>query len=473
MAYEQLAKEILGGVGGKANVQSLVHCATRLRFKLNSIEKADKEQVKALDGVIAAVESGGQFQVVIGNHVGQVFQAVQAEMGGLVAAKEADALKDKQNALSVFIDIISGIFTPMIGIMAATGILKGLLALSLACGWLTAQSGTYQILFATSDSLFYFFPLALGYTAGTKFGCNPFLSLAIGGALVHPTMMAAFNASHAADYQGLDFFGIPVTFMNYASSVIPIIFATWLCSILEKRFNQWLPSAIRNFVTPLICLVIVVPLTFLVIGPISTDISEMLASAYQFVYGASPVIAGVVMGACWQIFVIFGLHWGFVPIFMNNLSVLGADSMVPLLLPAVFGQAGAALGVFLYIRDQKAKAIAGSAFIAGLFGITEPAIYGVNLPRKKPFAIGCISGAIGGAVVGFYQAHVYSFGFPSVLAFPQFIPPTGVDVSVWAVIGGGFLAMILATVLTFLFARDKSANQAVHSSQRTAGVTAK
>ena len=450
MAYEQVAADIVKGVGGAENVESVVHCATRLRFKLYDNSKADKETVKGLDEVIAAVESGGQFQVVIGNHVNQVFNAVKASMGGTVAAEPAEK-KEKEGILATFIDLISGIFTPLLGIMAASGILKGILALAVASGWTTPASGTYQILFAASDALFFFFPLALGYTAGVKFKGNPFVTMAIGGALVHPTMIAAFDASHAADYEALTFLGMPITFMNYASSVMPIIFAAWVSCKLEPVFNKVLPGAVKNFFTPLLCLMVTVPLTFLAIGPAATNASEFLAHGYELLYSASPIVAGLIMGACWQIFVIFGLHWGFVPILLNNMAVMGSDSMMPLLVPAVLAQAGAALGVFLMTKDYKLKAIAGSAFTAGIFGITEPAIYGVNLPKKRPFAFGCVAGAIGAAIIGYFQVRVYSFAMPSMLIFPQIIPPTGVDMTLWVSVFASILSIVLATLLTVFF----------------------
>ncbi|EGQ8194981.1 PTS transporter subunit EIIC [Vibrio parahaemolyticus] len=451
MAYEQLASDIIKTVGGAGNVASVVHCATRLRFKLNDNAKADKEQTKALDGVIAAVESGGQYQVVVGNHVNLVFKAIQAVMGGVTVTDGAEEKKEKEGLLSTFIDLISGIFTPLLGIMAASGILKGGLALAIAAGWTTTDSGTYQLLFAGSDALFFFFPLALGYTAGAKFGGSPFVTMAIGGALVHPSMLEAFNASQISGYEALTFLGMPITFMNYSSSVMPIIFAAWVSCKLEPAFNKVLSGAIKNFFTPLLCIVITVPLTFLVIGPAATYASQFLAHGYELIYATSPVVAGLIMGACWQIFVIFGLHWGFVPILLNNMAVMGSDSMMPLLVPAVLSQAGAALGVFLITKDTKLKAIAGSASTAGLFGITEPAIYGVNLPRKRPFVIGCISGAIGAAIIGYFSVRVYSFAMPSMLIFPQVIPPTGIDITLWVTVFASIFSIVLATVLTVLF----------------------
>ncbi|MGG8470000.1 PTS beta-glucoside transporter subunit IIABC [Rahnella sp. PAMC25617] len=454
MEYSTLADEILRGVGGKDNVNSVVHCATRLRFKLKDTSKADAAGLKENPGVIMVVESGGQFQVVIGNHVGAVYEALVK--GSALSDSGDDDSGDKGSLFARAIDVISGIFTPFIGIMAASGILKGFLALALACGWMVPESGTYKVWFAASDAMFYFFPLVIGFTAGKKFGGNPFVTMMIGGAMVHPLMIAAFEAQQPGA-QGEHFFGIPLVFINYASSVIPVILAAWVSSWLEKRAMKILPSALRNFITPLICLMVVVPLTFLIIGPVATWASQQLANGYQFVYHISPMIAGAFMGALWQVCVIFGLHWGLVPLMINNFSILGHDTMLPLLLPAVMGQVGAVIGVMLRARDARTKALAGSAISAGIFGITEPAVYGINLPRRRPFIFGCAGGALGAAVLGYFQTTAYSFGFASIFTFTQIIPPTGFDKTVTAAIAGTLIALVFAALATYFFGMKEEA----------------
>lgn len=449
MEYKALAQDILNRVGGKENIVSLVHCATRLRFKLKDNGKADSEGLKANPGVIMVVESGGQFQVVIGNHVHDVWQAVRQEAGLSDDSEPTAESVEKGSLLGQIIDVVSGIFTPFIGVLAASGILKGMLALAVVCGWLTPQQGTYKIWFAASDALFFFFPLFLGYTAGKKFGGNPFVSMVIGGALTHPLMIQAFEASQAPGAAVEHFLGIPVTFINYSSSVIPIILASWVCCWLERKSNALLPSSMKNFFTPAICLAVVVPLTFLLIGPLATWLSHLLAQGYQIIYAVAPWLAGAAMGALWQVCVIFGLHWGLIPLMINNLTVLGHDSMLPMLLPAVMGQVGAVLGILLKTRDARQKVLAGSAFSAGIFGITEPAIYGLTLPLRRPFIFGCVAGAIGGAIVGFSNAHVYSFGFGNIFTVAQMIPPQGLDSTVWGGVVGIFAALIISCGLTF------------------------
>ncbi|EKT55730.1 PTS beta-glucoside transporter subunit IIABC [Providencia sneebia] len=463
MDDKTLAQKIVAGVGGKENILSLEHCATRLRFKLKQRVKADAEVLKQTDGIMMVVESGGQFQVVIGNNVSDIYKVVQQEIGldnetsisNESAANGSTDVVEKDNIFNRFIDIVSGIFTPILGVMAASGILKGLLSLCIACGWLSQDSGTYKLWFAASDALFYFFPIVLGYTAGKKFGGNPFITMAIGGALIHPLVIEAFQQSTLLDAARTDFLGIPITFINYSASVIPIIFAAWVSCLLEKKLQSILHSSIKNLITPLICLMITVPLTFLVIGPIATWVSQMLAEGFLAIYNFAPILAGAFMGAVWQVAVIFGLHWGIIPVSINNLAVLGQDALVPLLLPAVMGQVGATLGVLLATKETKMRLLSGSAVTAGIFGITEPAVYGVTLPLRRPFIFGCIGGSIGGAIVGYSLTLVYSFGLVNVFTFTQIIPETGIDFSVWGAIIGTFIAFAFSTILTYFFGLPK------------------
>ncbi|BBH13282.1 PTS beta-glucoside transporter subunit IIABC [Chromobacterium haemolyticum] len=452
---DTLAKQIVAGVGGKDNILSLVHCATRLRFKLRDSGQAHAETLNRLPDILMVLESGGQFQVVIGNRVAEAYQAICQVIELDDEAPPAGETK-REGLLSRFIDVVSAIFTPTLGILAASGILKGLLSLALVNEWMSETSGTYLLLFVASDALFYFFPLALGYTAGKKFGGNPFTAMAMGGALTHPLSIAAFNAAQQTGAASLDFAGIPIVFINYSSSVIPIILAAWASSHLEARCNRILPASIKNFLTPLLCLSLIVPMTFLLIGPAATWLGRLLANGFQILYDLAPMLAGAALGGLWQVLVIFGLHWGLVPLMYNNLSLLGYDTMGALLLPAVMGQVGATLGVFLRTRDARLKSLAGTAVSSGLFGITEPAIYGVTLPAKRPFLFGCISGALGGLILGYARSSVYSPNLPSIFTFPQVIPPSGVDFSVWGAIAGSLLAAGLAALLTFFFGLSKT-----------------
>ncbi len=454
MNFNELADTILDKIGGVKNVSSVVHCATRLRFKLRDSKKARTDELKKTPGVIMVVESGGQYQVVIGNEVDRVYQPIASQLEGLAQNDEPEA---RIGLVARLIDMISAIFTPFIGILIAGGVLKGLLSIALAARWTTLQSGTYQILFSASDAMFHFLPIFLGYSACKKFRGNPFVGMAIGGALTHPLMLAAFTASQLPGAHPHHFLGIPVVMINYGSSVIPIIFACWLSAKIERAIHLRLPSAVRSFMTPLVSLVIVVPLTFLIIGPAATWMSNLLAQGYELIYSFNSVLAGMLMGALWQVCVMFGIHWGIVPIMMNNLSVVGHDTLIPLLVPAIFGQVGATLGIFLRSKDAQLKGTAASAMAAGVCGITEPAVYGITLPNRRAFIFGCLGGAMGAGVVGYFHSAVYSFGFASIFTLAQLIPPTGFDFTVVAAVIGLLVALIVASVLTYFFATPRVA----------------
>ncbi|MDF7671422.1 beta-glucoside-specific PTS transporter subunit IIABC [Orbaceae bacterium ESL0721] len=467
MKYESLAKQIIEDVGGKSNIISVVHCATRLRFKLKDSKIAATDKLKANPEIMTVAESGGQYQVVIGAHVSDVFKAINQQLGGQVAESEDDEQPTKkENLFNRFIDLISSIFTPILGILGAAGMLKGLLTLATAYGLFVIGvepdgtkvfSGTYKILNVAADGVLFFLPIFLAYTAATKFKANPFIVMGVAAALVHPDMIAIANTILQNTIDGKEppptdyFLGIPINYINYSSSVIPIIFSAWITSITEKLLNYVIPTLVKTFLIPLGCLIIVVPLTFLIIGPITTELARAVADGYQFIHELSPLVAGAFIGGFWQVLVIFGLHWGIVPISINNLTLLGYDSIMPLLLPAVFAQCGAVLGVMLRTKNRSLKSKSIPALISGIFGITEPAIYGVTLPRRRPFIIGCICGAIGGAITGFYHTLCYQFGFASIFMFAQIIPESGINTAVIACIVGTAIAFGLSAILNFIF----------------------
>lgn len=449
MKYEQLAKDIIKNVGGKENVNSLTHCVTRLRFKLKDESKANTDVLKNMDGVVTVVQSGGQYQVVIGNHVPDVYADVTA-VGGFSAASEDDS-NENMNAFNKFIDIISGVFAPTLGVLAATGMIKGFNALFVAFSILTDKDGTYQILNAIGDSLFYFLPIFLGYTASKKFKLNEFTGMAIGAAMVYPKIIALttgdplFKVLSGTMFESsvsTTFLGLPVILMNYSSTVIPIIIAIFVASKIEKFFKNIIPDVVKTFLVPFCTLLVIVPLTFLAIGPISTWAGQLLGAITSAIYNFSPIVAGLFIGAFWQVFVIFGLHWGLVPIAFNNLATLGYDSVLALSVAASFAQTGVVGAILLKTKNKKLKSLAIPAFISGIFGVTEPAIYGITLPKKKPFIISCIGASIGGGIIGFFGSKGYMIGGMGIFALPSYISPNGMD--------KGFYGMAIAMVVGFV-----------------------
>ena len=415
--YKALAPQLLEKVGGEANIASMAHCATRLRFKLKDESKADKAAVEQLPGVITVMKAGGQFQVVIGNNVPTLYE----EMGRITKLGEgtdSETEGEKGNLLNRFIELISSIFLPALWPLAGTGLLKAFLAMGVQFNWLDATTTTYTILNAAADSLFYFLPFFLAVNAAKRFKTNQFTSMAIAGALVYPSIVAL-----ASSPDPVTFFGIPVTMMNYTSSVIPIIIAVWLQSYLEKFLNKVLPHWLRNFTTPLLVVLIMVPLVLLTVGPITTIAARGISAGVTALFGLAPWLGGAIMGGLWQVFVLFGLHWGFVPIMVNDLTTQGYSVLTGPLPAAVLAQAGAMLAVMLRSHSAKRREVAGPAALSGLAaGITEPGIYGVNLPLKLPFYFGIAGGAIGGAIASAGGSAANAFVFPSLLALPAFMP---------------------------------------------------
>lgn len=461
MDIRTLAKDIVSGVGGRENIVHLEHCVTRLRFTLNDNSRANTEKIKNMDGVMTVVISGGQYQVVIGNRVKDVFKEVNEELGGAAEERaETAAPAKKKNAFNRFIDVIVGIISPIIGLLAAAGILKGLLALATGFHLLTTTSGTYVLLYALSDGILYFLPIILGFSAGRKFGGSPYIPAAIGAALVYPTILEAYNAGMA-----LTFAGIPIVLASYTSSLFPIILAAWIASKIERGLEAKLPTALKLFFVPLITIAVTGIVTFLAVGPVLTEFSKLLATATMGIYNLSPAIAGVVLGAFWQLIVIFGLHYAFIPVLINNITTLHYDPVNAILGVTVFAQAGAAFGVFLKSKNQKVRSIAGPAAFSAVLGVTEPAIYGVSLPYRKPFITAGIAGGIAGGIMALMGGTLFGFAGGGVFAAPLFInPETGIDNSFYAFLITSVVAFILSVVLTYLFGyKDKPEASAAES----------
>ncbi len=458
MKYETLAKDIIKNVGGKGNVNSLTHCVTRLRFKLKDESKANTEVLKNMDGVVTVVKSGGQYQVVIGNHVPEVYADVIA-LGGFSEASSEEVSDEKVSLFNRFIDTISGVFTPTLGVLSATGMIKGFTALFVALGLLTTTSGTYQILNALGDCLFYFFPIFLGYTLTQKVQCQHFYRYAIGASLVYPTfstitasgkpLYTLFGGTIFESPVYLTFLGIPVILMSYASTVLPIIISTYVGSKIENFFKKVIPSVVRTFLVPFFTLLVIVPLALIAIGPLSTWAGQLLGAGTLFVYNLSPIIEGIIMGAFWQVFVIFGLHWGLVPIAMNNLAVLKFDPILAATLGASFAQTGVVLAILLKTKNVKLRSLSIPAVISGIFGVTEPAIYGITLPRKKPFILSCIAAAVGGGIIGMMGTKGYIIGGLGIFAIPSYISPAGIDSGFYGAVIGILVSFVLGFLLMF------------------------
>ncbi|MFQ9320304.1 MAG: PTS transporter subunit EIIC [Enterococcus faecium] len=452
MNYFEMAKGIVENVGGSDNIKSLVHCATRLRFELVNDENADTEGVRNIPGVISVVKNSGQYQVVIGNEVSNVYDEIMPMLNNnndkLVNDIESSS-ESKKNLFDRFIDTISGIIVPVLPILTSAGVLKGILAICTALNLVESGSGIHLFLHITSDAFFYFMPVVLGFSVGRKFNANPYTIAVLGAVLIYPDFLALFNLDTPGNAP-IDFFGIPVIVMNYTASIFPIIIGGWFASKVEHFFKNKLPKSLNLFL-PLFVLVISVPVTLLAFGPLASYLSSLLAQATDMILGFSPILAGLVLGATWQAVVMLGLHWAFIPIMINNINVNGMDPLNAIFICTVFAQTGAALGVALKTKDTRLKALGYSCTVSGLFGVTEPAIYGITLPYKKPFITASIAGGIAGAIPAAFNARTYSFGGAGLFGIPQLINPEGLDISWTTGLISIVVAFILATLLTYLF----------------------
>lgn len=458
--YDGLARIIIQNVGGKENISSLTHCITRLRFQLKDESKANTEVLKATDGIVTVMKSGGQYQVVIGNHVPQVYEVVceKAHIGG--ATESSEETDKKMSPGAYMLDLLSGTFQPILGFLAAAGIIKGLLAvLTFTMGAAVKDSGFYQVLYAVGDGFYYFLPMIIGASCAKKFKCNQYLGMAIAGALLYPSMVGLETAGTlfpdtllALDFK-TTFLGIPVVYpkSGYPSSVVPILLATGIGAKLEKFFKKIVPDVLKLFFVPFLTIVIIVPLTFIVIGPVAGVLTNLLNALFKSVF-AIPVVGGVVsgalVGALWQVLVIFGLHWAIIPIGIANIATFGYDLIMSPYFGASFAQCMVVAAIYIKTKDKSMKAMALPALISGLFGVTEPCIYGITLPKKKPFIISCIAGGVGGAIIG--GAHVMRFqsGALGFFGFMSFIKEgESMNSLIFAAIGVA-VSMVLAFVMT-------------------------
>lgn len=438
MNYQDTARQIISMTGGKENVLSLFHCITRLRFLLKDNDKADRAALEALEGIMGVNISGDQFQLIIGNDVEPLCKALLAELPELDNA--ARPIK-RRNPVSVILEGLSSIFSPIIPAIAGAGILKGLLALMVAMQWVETTNQTYQILLAISDGVFYFMPLALSFSAAKKFGANPYVAVALAAVLFHPAIQTLFKAGAP-----VNFIGLPVPTVNYASTVIPILLAVWLLSHVERLIDRIMPGPLKTMFVPLLCLLIVTPVTLIVIGPVGIYTGNALSGGIIWLVENMGIVAGVVVGGTLSLIIITGMHYVIVPIMINNISTMGFDPIKILFYIANLGQAGAAFGVFLRARDKKLKSLALTTSFSAMMGITEPAMYGVNIRYKRPFAAALIGGACGGAFAMTMGVKTYAFALSGLPGLPALVGPT----FLWALVSIAISFACAATLTVIL-----------------------
>lgn len=454
--YKKLAHDIIREVGGAKNIINATRCATRFRLVLKDTPKHAKEKISEMPGVITVVENNGQFQIVIGTHVGDVY----AEAAEILHLDEGgqEAVQPKQNILNRIIATMSAVFAPFVYILVAAGLLQGALILinMVAPGF--AGTGTYEVLSFMSWTPFTFLPIFIAITASKHFKCNTFIAVLCCCALVNPSW--ADMASRIAGGEAIRFLGIELSQTTYTSTVLPPLLLVWVLSYLEHFVEKKLPDTMKPLLTPMICFVIMVPATILLIGPVSAVTANGIAKGYNFLAAAAPALAGAIIGGLWQVVVIFGVHWGITPVNLANFEMNGCDTFQAFQTIAVVAQVAAAFGVFMKSRNKEFKSVALSAGITGIFGITEPTIYGVTLRLKKPFICGCVGGAVGAVVMSFFHSAYYAYaGLPGPLTIVNAISKDA-PMSFAGELIGCAVAVVVAIVLIQVIGFDDPKSEA-------------
>lgn len=408
--YAKLARDIKD-ILGEENIISAAHCATRLRLVLRqSPSKEVTKQISAMPAVIQVMEKGGQYQIVIGTHAKDVYQ----ELIQILNIDQSQQTEVKQSIGNRIVATMSAVFAPFVYILAAAGLIQGCLIIINQFAPEFAQTGTYSVLSFLSWTPFTFLPIFIGITAAKHFKCNTYIAVACCCALVNPDWTAI--ASRISEGETIQFLIFNLSPTTYTSTVLPPLFLVLVLSYLERFLEKHLPDVIKALATPFLCMLIMVPATILVIGPISDSLANAIAVGYNFLVNNVPVVAAAIVGGIWQVIVIFGVHWGVTPMILANFANNGCDSFQAFQTCAVIAQAAACFGVFFKTKKSDIKNVSLSAGLTGIFGITEPAIYGVTLRLKKPFICGCIGGAIGAIIISFFHSMYYVYaGLPGLL----------------------------------------------------------
>ncbi len=462
----QIAEAVVKAVGGTANITSVTHCMTRLRFVLKDKSIPNKKEVEKIPGVMGVNIAGGQYQVIIGNSVGNVYKEVVAVTGISDTAVGGDAAEhiEKVNPIVAALDFIAGCMTPLFTAIIAGGLVKVLLVIfgPTLLNVMQTTSDTYILMNALGDAPFYFLPVLVAFTASRKLNCNSYLSVMVASVLIYPdviTLLAGDSATHL--------FGvIPVVHGSYSSSIIPAMLSTLLLKYVEKLVDRITPEWSKSFLKPLLIVMIVTPITLCAIAPLGLIIGNGLQSVINGIYGFAPWLAMMLFAGFMPFIVMTGMHWAFVPASMLGISGVGYDLMLlPAMLCSNTAQAGATFGAAFKTKDKEMKKMAFPAAVSALLaGVTEPAMYGVTLKLKKPMVAACISGGIGGLIVGILQVKSYAFVTPSMTSLVQFISPDGGKNFLYAVIIFA-VTLVLSFVLSFILTKGEAEEEAAEETE--------
>lgn len=452
MNYKNVADEVISALGGKENIKSLTHCATRLRFSVYDRSKLDKEGIDNNPNFLGLVDKNGNYQLIIGTDVSNVYKEITEITGEFTSVRKGnetpDSGSEKGSLLDRFLATISAIFTPYIPVLATSGIMIGLVAIAANLGWITEESTTYVTFNAIGYALIHFFPILLAFTAANRFGANPYVGATIGAAIMYPNLSDTLVSG-----ESLSLLGIPFTAMNFASTVIPIIVAMWAFSYIEKNLKKYLAKPLQFTLVPLLSMLLMVPLTLLVFGPIGNIFAQGIANAYQFLVNGNLFILSLVSGALFIFVIMLGLHWIILPIQLQILAEQGFEYSLAAGGMGGYALLGITLAVLIFNKDKKRKEVAGSAaFVNMISGVTEPGLYGICMKNKRYFLALILGGAAGGIVCGIFGVYVKAFAFGGILGLPAFAAATEVFPFYLLSV---FSSIVVGFVVTFFMEKRK------------------
>ena len=435
MTNKELASQILEHIGGEENITFLTHCATRIRLNLKDDNKADVKVLSRLEGVITAQNKSGQLQVVIGAKVNAVYEELEKLVKITDPVVEVDKKKTKRNPINAVIETVAGIFTPVLPALIGCGMLKSIHVILTQYGLLDPASGAAQVIAMGGDLIFYFMPFFLAISAAKKFRTSEMLSVCLAAAYMYPTILDAAKAVPAGQMGSIDFFGLPILLVKYSNTVFPIIMSVYVLSLIYKKIDKLIPEMVRVIFTPMVILLIMLPLQLIVLGPIGSYVGVGIAEGIELLFAKGGIFAAFLLGALRPVLVMFGLHYSIVPIQVQQLAELGNSVVYPSAVFSNLAQGGAAIGVFLIAKNKKMKSIAGTSGFSGLLGITEPAMYGINLKYKKPFYAAMISAGIASAIFFMFGGTSIAMGMPGIFALGN-------------IKANSFLALVLAVLIS-------------------------
>lgn len=452
MTNKELATKIIANVGGEQNISMLTHCATRLRFNLKDNGKANLDVLKKLDGVLTAQIKSGQLQVVIGAKVNAIFDEVSAQVH--ITEGDVAVTEPPKNKVSAVIETISGIFAPTLPVLIGCGMFKAIVSLITGLELLSSDNDFVTLLSMIGDLIFYFFPFFLAVSAAKKFRVSEYMALALAAAYMYPTIINGAAAAEETGVAGLDFFGVTIPFISYSSTVIPIILSVWVLSLIYKRIDRLVPDFLKILLTSMIVLFIMVPLELIVLGPIGSYAGTYIAQFMDWFYSVGGFVAAALLGGTRSLLTMMGMHYALAPLQIQQIAETGISTLLVSALTANFAQGGSAFGAFLALKDKQMKSVAASAALSAVLGITEPAMYGVNLRYRRPFGIAMISSAIAAAFLSFFHAGAMAYAPPGIFTIITYTA----DSFVFIILGAA-LSFGLAAALTFFFGIPKEENK--------------